>query len=245
MSTNTSASRCNGRRRSSAPPPCSRPRSGSLRRAAPPGRPPGHPHRDALVRQHLALADRIAAGFHRRYVELVELDDLRQEARLELVRAAARCQGSRPEPYLRRCIQGALRHHLRDRALLVRLPAKRRDAAPWRHLSLDAVAAGEEHPRLEQLVARNPAAIERDESADAVGLRPELAALLAALPSRQAAAVRLTVLEGLSLRRAGEELGASPMTVKRAQMRGLEWLRMELCSHAHRPPRQPPDGSCP
>ena len=55
-----------------------------------------------------------------------------------------------------------------------------------------------------------------------------MAALLAALPPRQAAAVRLTVLEGLSLRRAGEELGASPMTVKRAQMRGLEAMRNEL-----------------
>jgi hypothetical protein len=29
------------------------------------------------VRQHLPLADRIAATFHRRYAELVELDDLR------------------------------------------------------------------------------------------------------------------------------------------------------------------------
>ena len=38
---------------------------------------PWHHQRDALVRQHLPLADRIAATFHRRYAELVELDDLR------------------------------------------------------------------------------------------------------------------------------------------------------------------------
>jgi hypothetical protein len=95
------------------------------------------------VHAHLALADRIAASFHRRYAELVELDDLRQEARLKLVRAGARAQGPRPEPFLQRCIAGALRHHLRDRALLVRLPAKRRDAAPWRHASLDARAPGD------------------------------------------------------------------------------------------------------
>ena len=95
------------------------------------------------MRAHLPLADRIAAGFHRRYADRVELDDLRQEARLELVRAASRAEGPRPEPYLCRCIAGALRHYLRDRALLVRLPAKRRDAAPWRYTSLDAMGPGE------------------------------------------------------------------------------------------------------
>jgi hypothetical protein len=124
MSTSISASRCNGRPRSSAPPPRSHSRCGA-RRAAGPGHvrasahPPDHHRRDALVRGHLPLADRIAAGFHRRYCGLVELDDLRQEARLELVRAASRAEGPRPEPYLSRCIAGALRHYLRDRALLV------------------------------------------------------------------------------------------------------------------------------
>jgi len=131
------------------------------------------------VRQHLPLADRIAGTFHRRYAELVELDDLRQEARLELVRAAARAQGSRPEPFLQRCIAGALRHHLRDRALLVRLPAKRRDAAPWRHVSLDAPAPGEEESRLEQLVA--PASPE----AKVKGLDPELEVMTVKLPYRK------------------------------------------------------------
>ena len=58
------------------------------------------------------------------------LDDLRQETRLKLVRATARCQGSQPEPYLRRWISGALVHHVRDRELLARLQPKRRDARP-------------------------------------------------------------------------------------------------------------------
>ena len=151
MSTSPTGIPCRGRPRPSAPLSRSRSRCGALRRAARPGRPPRHHQRDALVRQHLALADRIAASFHRRYAELVELDDLRQEARLELVRAAARAEGSRPEPFLQRCIAGALRHHLRDRALLVRLPARRRDASPWRHVSLEAPAPGEEESRLEQL----------------------------------------------------------------------------------------------
>ena len=52
------------------------------------------------MHQHLLLADGIARSFCRRYGDLVELDDLRQEARLELVRAAARCLGDRAEPLL-------------------------------------------------------------------------------------------------------------------------------------------------
>jgi RNA polymerase sigma factor (sigma-70 family) len=218
MSTSSSIGPCGGRPRPSAPLSRSRSRCGALRRAARPGHPPGHHHRDALVHAHLPLADCIAASFHRRYAELVELDDLRQEARLELVRAAARAEGSRPEPFLQRCIAGALRHHLRDRALLVRLPAKRRDAAPWQHVSLDAPAPGEEESRLERLVAP----VQPDEVEDALG--PELAAL----PVPQALVLRLTVLEGWSLRLAAQHLGVTPATVKRAQLRGLEGLRKAL-----------------
>jgi RNA polymerase sigma factor (sigma-70 family) len=175
----------------------------------------------------MPLADRIATGFHRRYADLVELDDLRQEARLELVRSAARAEGPRPEPYLSRCIAGSLRHYLRDRALLVRLPAKRRDAAPWQHVSLDAPAPGEEESRLEQLVA--PAQPEEREEA----LAPQLEALLAALPEPQALVLRLTVLEGWSLRLAAQHLGVTPPTVKRAQLRGLEGVRQGLAPHTH------------
>lgn len=85
--------------------------------------------RDPLVRQNLRLADHLAVGFNRHYGDLEGLDDLRQETRLKLVRAAARCQGSQPEPYLRRCISGAMLHHLRDR-VPTRLQPKRRDARP-------------------------------------------------------------------------------------------------------------------
>jgi RNA polymerase sigma factor (sigma-70 family) len=106
-------------------------------------------------------------------------------------------------------------------------------------VSLDVVAPGEEESRLEQLVA--PAQPEEQEEA----LAPQLEALLAALPEPQALVLRLTVLEGWSLRLAAQHLGVTPPTVRRAQLRGLEGLRMELCSHAHRTPSQPPDGSCP
>jgi RNA polymerase sigma-B factor len=176
------------------------------------------------VLEHLALADGIAAGFTRRYGDLVERDDLIQEARLELVRAAARCRGNRPEPYLRRCIPGALQHHLRDRALLVRLPARQRGAVPWRHLSLDAPLPGELAGRLEQLLVAERQE-EQLEGEGAESRLPEMAALLAGLPPDQAAAVRLTLLEGLSLRAAAAQLGVSRSTVHRAQRRGVEGLR--------------------
>ncbi len=68
--------------------------------------------RDSLVRQNLRLGDHLAVGFFRLYGDLVGLGDLRQVAMLKLVRAASRCQGSQPESYLRRCISGAMLHHL-------------------------------------------------------------------------------------------------------------------------------------
>jgi RNA polymerase sigma-B factor len=233
MSTSTSASRCNGRPRSSAP-PRSQPRCGLPRRAAGSGSAPAcrHPqghsqgHRDALVRTHMPLADRIAAGFHRRYGDLVELDDLRQEARLELVRAAARAEGPRPEPYLRRCIAGALCHHLRDRALLLRLPAKRRDAAPWRHTSLDASLPGEEGALEGLVIAPEPVPPEEDDPEPS--LSPELETLLTALPELQRTVVRLTVLEGWSQRLTAQHLGLSPTTVQRARKAALATLRQRL-----------------
>jgi RNA polymerase sigma factor (sigma-70 family) len=209
MSSSSSIGPCGGRPRPSAPPSRSHSRCGALRRATGPGHgrayahPPDHHHRDALVRAHLPLADRIAASFYRRYADLVELDDLRQEARLELVRAASRAEGPRPEPYLSRCIAGALRHHLRDRALLVRLPAKRRDAAPWRHVSLDASAPGEEESRLEQLVDPVETVL-CQEGADAKPLGIHLAALLSQLSPLQRSVLRLTVLEGVSMRKAAD-----------------------------------------
>ena len=81
--------------------------------------------RDALVLEHLPLADAIASATARRLFPLVEREDLIQVAREALVRSAHRCRSGEPaEPYLRRCISGALQHHLRDRVRLVRVPRR-------------------------------------------------------------------------------------------------------------------------
>ena len=52
--------------------------------------------------------------------------------------------------------------------------------------------------------------------------------LVEQLPAAQATAVRLTVLEGLSLRKAAERLQISCMSVQRAQKKALASLRQRL-----------------
>jgi RNA polymerase sigma-B factor len=180
--------------------------------------------RDALVLQHLPLADAIASAAAHRLFPLVERDDLLQVAREALVRSVPRCKSGEPaEPYLRRCIQGALHHHLRDRVRLVRISRREHEkgTCPLGHRSLDVSPASEgEESLLDQLVAPAPPSPE--------GEALMLEQLVEQLPAGQAAALRLTVLEGLSLRAAGTQLGISAMTVQRAQQRAIAALRQQL-----------------
>ena len=151
--------------------------------------------RNALVLEHLPLADALASAAARRLFPLVEREDLIQVAREALVRSAPRCRAGEPAgPYLRRCITGALQHHLRDRVRLVRISRREHEKGTWPlgHSSLDAPVAGE-HSLLEQLVEQ--------------------------LPAAQATALRLTVLEGLSLRAAAAQLQISPMAVSHREVR--------------------------
>ena len=97
--------------------------------------------RNALVLEHLPLADAIASVMARRLFPLVEREDLIQVAREALVRSAPRCRsGEPPAPYLRRCITGALQHYLRDRVRLVRIPHRLHEQGqcPLGRFSLDA-----------------------------------------------------------------------------------------------------------
>ena len=183
--------------------------------------------RDAVIERFLPLADGLAWRFHARFRDLLEADDLIQVARLALVQASGRLRQQSSAPaYLKCCIVGALHHHLRDRALLVRLPARARDAAPWRHLSLDEPLASadgdtsDDTCRLQALAA--PAPPSPDLLDAAASCRVE--ALLAGLPADQAEAIQLTVLDGLSLRQAARQLGTSSMTVSRRRRSGLQQL---------------------
>ena len=64
-------------------------------------------------------------------------------------------------------------------------------------------------------------------------LGPHLSALLAQFSPLQRSVLRLTVLEGVSMRKAAERLGVAPATVQRARRQGLEGLRQGLVAHSH------------
>jgi RNA polymerase sigma factor (sigma-70 family) len=181
--------------------------------------------RDALVLEHLPLADAIASATARRLFPLAEREDLIQVAREALVRSAPRCRaGEPPAPYLRRCITGALQHHLRDRVRLVRVPRRIHEQGhcQLRHLSLDATADGE-LCLLDQLASPEP-------ESPSFGVEQQLALeqLVDQLPAAQATALRLTVLEGLSLRAAAERLLISTSSVMRDQKKAITALRVQL-----------------
>ena len=186
--------------------------------------------RNALVLEHLPLADAIASATARRLFPLVEREDLIQVAREALLRSVLRCKAGEPaEPYLRRCISGALQHHLRDRVRLVRIPRRLHEQGqcPLGHISLDGHAAGEPC-LLDQLASPEQ---------EAAGPADDLALeqLVDQLPAAQATALRLTILEGLSLRQAAEQLKISAMSVQRAQKKALEALRQQLGGGGLRP----------
>jgi RNA polymerase sigma factor (sigma-70 family) len=181
--------------------------------------------RDALVLEHLQLADTIACVMARRLFPLVEREDLIQVAREALVRSAPRCRAGEPAaPYLRRCITGALQHHLRDRVRLVRMPRRLHEQGqcPLGHLSLDATADGE--PCLLDQLAAPEVEPAIGEAMNGLALEQ----LVEQLPAAQATALRLTVLEGLSLRQAATQLEISCMSVQRAQKKALAALRQQL-----------------
>ena len=105
---------------------------------------------------------------------------------------------------------------------LVRVPKRVHEAGdcPLGYSSLDASFAGEQC-LLDQLASpEQEAASPADDHA--------LAQLVDQLPAAQATALRLTILEGLSLRAAAERLEISAMSVQRAQKKALEALRQQL-----------------
>ena len=173
--------------------------------------------------QHLPLANAVASSAARRFFPLVEREDLLQVAREALVRSAPCCRAGEPGgPYLRRCISGALQHHQRDRVRLVRIPRRLHEQgqSPLGQISLDASFAGEPC-LLDQLASPEQ---------EAAGPADDLALeqLVDQLPAPQATALRLTILEGLSLRQAATQLEISAMSVQRAQKKALEALRQQL-----------------
>lgn len=193
---------------------------------------PQRQRRDAIALAHLHLADSIAAAFHRRFSPLLERDDLIQIAREALLLSASRCDSSRnPAPYLRRCIHGALLHHLRDGVRLVRISRRAHEQGHWplKHLSLDQPVTDGLCP-LDLLPEplNNPAARHTQADPPQPPAIHAIEPLLDCLPAAQAAAFRLTLLDGLSLQAAAQRLGCSRSSVHRHRHQALRSLRQQL-----------------
>jgi RNA polymerase sigma-B factor len=92
---------------------------------------------------------------------------------------------------------------------------------PFAHTSLDAcLPCGT--PFVDLLTADPVTTDQADESPE------ELEALVEQLPAADAAALRLTLLQGMSLRQAGEALGVSVMTAQRRKERAVKAIREAL-----------------
>ncbi len=182
--------------------------------------------RDRLARRYLPEADALARAMARRLRGLAELDDLQQEARIALVQAAARVTpGTDPRHYFRCSIAGALRRYVRDRLRLVRVSRRAHEAGgyPLGHASLDAPLGDSTLTLLDVVAAPEP-----EPETPRSTLAAELARMVETLPAADAAALRLLVMEGRSIREAAAILGTSPMTASRRRDRAVDAIRYAL-----------------
>lgn len=180
---------------------------------------------DALFQQFLPLADSIARGFAAKSQPLIEFEDARQVAQMQLWLSCHQVHDPATAPgYLRRCIQGALLHHLRDHGRLVRISRREHEKGthPWGHQSLDVMVPGTSSSRLDLIEAPDSAPEATGPSAAVVE------AMLDRLPANQAAVIRLHILQGRSFRQVAAELGISPISAQRREKAGLAALRQQL-----------------
>ncbi|MEB3256131.1 MAG: sigma-70 family RNA polymerase sigma factor [Synechococcaceae cyanobacterium] len=210
--------------------------------------------RNRLVEQHTNLVPPLAHHYSRCCAEPYE--DLRQVGLLGLIRAAERYspdQGTPFAAFARPHIRGAILHHLRDVAPSVRLPRRQAERlqqlrrqeqglAPQGRITL---APEEKAVLLRQQALCRPLPLEGAllETLEAVpeaecspAPHPANAGavkdLLERLEPRQRRVVSQVVLAGSSYRALAQELGVTPLTVKRLLQQGLESLRQQLESGA-------------
>jgi RNA polymerase sigma-B factor len=206
-----------------------------------------------LVEQHCDLVPPVAHHYARCCGEPYE--DLRQVGLLGLIRAAERYspeQGTPFPAFARPHIRGAILHHLRDVAPSVRLP--RRQAERLQQLRRQeqglagpgriTLAPEEKAVLLRQQALCHPLPLEGalletleagsdpDPAAPAPASAGAIKAMLAGLEPRQRRVVSQMVLDGSSYRSLAQELGVTPLTVKRLLQQGLESLRSQLESGA-------------
>jgi RNA polymerase sigma-B factor len=211
--------------------------------------------RNRLVEEHHHLVPPLAQHYARRCPEPTE--DLRQVGLMGLLRAAELYRPEQGTPFAafaRPHIRGAILHHLRDVAPAVRLPrrqAERLDqlrrqeeraergtstkaaaalslAAPEREVLLRQRQLCRPLPLEESLLESLSSEPEENEGLEAPGSAHALKALLERLEPRHRRVVAQVVLAGRSYRGLAQELGVSPLTVKRLLHEGLDSLRQQL-----------------
>ena len=182
--------------------------------------------RDRIARRYMPEADALALAMARRLRGLAEIDDLKQEARVALVQAAARVQpGTDPLHYIRATVAGSLRRYVRDRVRLVRVSRRAHEAGgyPLGHASLDAPMTEGGAAFIDLLEAPEP-----EEVAPRDALAADVERMVETLPAADAAALRLLVMEGRSIREAAAILDTSPMTASRRRDRAVDAIRYAL-----------------
>jgi RNA polymerase sigma-B factor len=206
--------------------------------------------RNRRLAQYSALVRPIALHYALRSPE--PIDDLIQVGMLGLLRAAERYHagsGTPFEQFARPHIRGAILHHLRDGAWLVRLPRRQaeqrhrqtrhggstgspeRMAALQRWHALCHPLCLEDLQAGEREIAELACDAHSDQSVD--GSYPDagqrsVSELLGALETRQRAVLQHVVLQGWSYRRTATALQVSAPTVQRLLHRGLAQLREQL-----------------
>ena len=212
--------------------------------------------RNRCVQNHLELVERIAR--HYAACSQEPLQDLRQVGALGLIRAAERFNHGGPVPFAafaRPHIRGAILHHLRDVAPLIRVSRRlqERRLLLERHRLWVWQREGREPTPLEQravlglnerqwqdveaLPQLHQASAALTDQLEAPVPTPldgsddrslEVLAALRGLERRERRVVEAVVLRGQSLRTVAEAMGSSATTAHRLLHQGLNRIRTEL-----------------
>ena len=195
--------------------------------------------RNRQVQDNLHLVGPIARHYARQTG--LEHDDLLQVGCLGLIKASSRFQpqrGTTFPSYAKPHIRGAILHFLRDRVGLIRLPRAVEERAMRVIRTSEGVLNASDALVVHQyrnkhhwvqfnddLIDETPEGIDLVERSDDWS---RVRTTFKRMGSDDRKALQMVVIDGLSLRKTGQQLGVSAMTVQRRVKRGLNSLAIEL-----------------